>query len=470
MARNAKKNAIGKRAKGLASIESITEKVLKNVKPTAEEIRITTDLANGLMDRIKQAAPKDVEILLAGSVARGTQVRGNSDIDIFLLFPKGMDERKMEKKGIEIAKKLVRKEKRERFEIKYAEHPYLKLIMDDVGLKADIVPAFKIDDSKDMGSAVDRTQLHNNFVNSNLSTYQRDQVRVLKSFLRFHSAYGAEAKTEGFSGYLCELLIHQYGSFEKLINAFSNLKLPLCLKPLDRSEIPNPDIFKTFKSDFIVLDPTDSSRNVAAGVSRTSLMRFVMSCRIFLSNPSIKYFYGPEYDEEHAAAKLDGISRALGAEMHALLFNIPDISEEIIWQQLKRLEKQINLRMDESGFGPLLSIEAMLDGKAAILFLTNSYHIGSVIRKGPSVLMRDASLAFVKAHSRSTLRLDNDLLLSLDKSAFSNPEDLLRGILHDKDFAFPSYLSKAKSKVVSGKLPEDYAKMLYRRYIELTSI
>ncbi len=470
MAKGKKSDVKQSKTKGSASIEAITERVLKDVKPTPEEIRITTDLANELMTRIKNAAPKDVEIILAGSVARGTQVRGNSDIDIFLLFPRGMEERNMEKLGIEIAKKVVNRRKNERFEIKYAEHPYLKLIMGDEGIKADIVPAFKIDDSKDMGSAVDRTQLHNNFINSNLSLYQRDQVRVLKSFLRFHNVYGAEAKTEGFSGYLCELLVHQYGSFQKLITAFADLKLPLCLNPIDRSEIPNPDIFKKFSSDFIVLDPTDSGRNVAAGLSKTSLMRFVMSCRIFLSNPTIKYFYGPEYDEEHASAKLDSAAKALGAEMHTLLFAIPSISEEVIWQQLKKLEKQIASKMRENGFGPLLSLEGMQDKKAAILFFTNRYHIGSVVKKGPSALMRDASTAFIKAHPKSVLYMEGESLSLVERASYAGPGDLLKSLLHDKSFAFPSYLVKSKAKHVEGKIPEDYAKMLYRRYIEVTTI
>ena len=470
MARGKKSGIEKAKTKGSASIEAITERVLKDVKPSPEEIRITTDLANGLMARIKQAAPKDVEIILAGSVARGTQVRGNSDIDIFLLFPRGMEERKMERLGIEIAKKIVNKKKNERFEIKYAEHPYLKLIMGDEGIKADIVPAFKIDDSKDMGSAVDRTQLHNNFVNSNLSAYQRDQVRVLKSFLRFHNVYGAEAKTEGFSGYLCELLIHQYGSFQKLAAAFSDLKLPLCLNPVDRSEIPNPDIFKKFNSNFIVLDPTDSGRNVAAGLSKTSLMRFVLACRILLSNPTIKYFYGAEYSEEHASAKLDAVAKALGAEMHALLFAIPDISEEVIWQQLKKLEKQISGKMRENGFGPLLSIEGMQGNKAAILFLTNGYRMGSVVKKGPSALMRGASTAFIKAHPKSVMYVEGESISLIEKAPYAGPADLLKYILHDKSFAFPSYLGKSKAKHVEGKMPEDYAKMLYRRYVEITAI
>jgi len=469
MAKDAKREGRNVKREGSA-ISTIIERVLKDVKPTPEEIRITTNLANELMARIKSVAPRDVEIILAGSVARGTQVRGNSDIDIFLLFPKGMSERKMEAAGLDIAKKVVDKKRKERFEIKYAEHPYTKLIMDDLGIKADIVPAFKIDDAQDMGSAVDRTQLHNNFINSNLSTYQRDQVRVLKSFLRFHSIYGAEAKTEGFSGYLCELLIHQYGSFEKLLAAFSDIKLPLCLKPIDRSEIPNPDIFKRFKSDFIVLDPTDSGRNVAAGLSRTSLMRFVMSCRIFLSKPTIRYFYGPEYDDERSAAKMDEISKALGAEMHTLIFNVPDVSEEILWQQLKKLEKQISGRMKDSGFEPLLAIESTYGRYAAILFFTSGYNIGSVLKKGPSVLMHSASAAFVKAHNKSIVRLEGDALSSIERSLYSSPEDLLRKALKDKSFTFPSYLSKSKAKVVAGRLPEEYARMLYRRYMELTNI
>jgi tRNA nucleotidyltransferase (CCA-adding enzyme) len=125
-------------------IESIFATVLNDVKPTEKEMRQVTAYTNEIMTRLKKIAPKDVEIISAGSVSRGTQIRGTSDIDIFLLFPRNIKEEIMERKGVEFAKKIVAKHKNESFMIKYSEHPYVKLILGDLGVNADIVPAFKI--------------------------------------------------------------------------------------------------------------------------------------------------------------------------------------------------------------------------------------------------------------------------------------------------------------------------------------
>ena len=195
----------------------------------------TKHAINLIMERLKLVTPKNVEILLAGSVARGTQVRGNFDIDIFLLFPRSMDEKAMEKKGLEIAKKVI-KNKDESYSIKYAEHPYTKLVFGNLGVDVEIVPAYKITDMKDKGTSVDRTPLHNEFIASKLSERQRDDVRVLKTFLNSHGVYGAEARIEGFSGYLCELLICHFGSFINFVCAAASMKLPMAIDVLNKKE------------------------------------------------------------------------------------------------------------------------------------------------------------------------------------------------------------------------------------------
>ena len=169
------------------------------------------------MGRLKKVVPKGIEIMVAGSAARGTNLRGNSDIDIFLLFKNPVPKEKMEKTAIEVAKRLVKGNKNESYIVRYAEHPYARLFLDNVGLRVDLVPAYKITSASERITSVDRTQLHNQFVKSSLSQRQRDDVRVLKALLKFHGIYGAEARTEGFSGYLCELLIHTYGSFAGLL-------------------------------------------------------------------------------------------------------------------------------------------------------------------------------------------------------------------------------------------------------------
>ena len=52
----------------------------------------------------------------------------------------------------------------------------------------------------------------------------RDEVRVLKKFMKGIDTYGAEIKVGGFSGMLCETLILNYGSFEDTIKSASDWK------------------------------------------------------------------------------------------------------------------------------------------------------------------------------------------------------------------------------------------------------
>ena len=126
------------------------------------------------------------------------------------------------------------------------------------GINVDIVPAYKIKNAEERGTAVDRTQLHNEFVNSNLNVRQRDEVRVLKAFLKAHGIYGAEARIEGFSGYLCELLIYHYGTFANLVTAMANLKLPLIINTGKSRKMNNENtasMLKLFGKRLIVVDP-----------------------------------------------------------------------------------------------------------------------------------------------------------------------------------------------------------------------
>lgn len=328
---------------GGAKLNSLLKRVLEEVKPSDSEIANAKVAINEVMGRLKKLAPKNVEIILAGSVARGTHIRGNSDIDIFLLFPRSVSESVVEKKGLEIGKGIVDKRRNESFIVKYAEHPYTKVVLGNRGINVDIVPAYKIKDASERGTAVDRTQLHNEFVNANLNTRQRDEVRVLKAFLKSHGIYGAEAKIEGFSGYLCEILTYHYGTFASLITAMSNLSLPLIVNTSKSREMNNENtksMLKLFGKRFIVVDPTDSNRNVAANVSDESLSRFMVISRNLIKNPSMDTFYRKSGSYVYPERKLAALGKMLGADLYVLHFSVPDIANEIIWQQLRKAQSK----------------------------------------------------------------------------------------------------------------------------------
>ena len=52
----------------------------------------------------------------------------------------------------------------------------------------------------------------------------KGEVRILKKFFHHIGVYGAEIAKEGFSGYVSEVLISYFGSFEKTIKKISELK------------------------------------------------------------------------------------------------------------------------------------------------------------------------------------------------------------------------------------------------------
>lgn len=95
--------------------------------------------------------------------------------------------------------------------------------------------------------------------------------------------YGAEIRVEGFSGYLCELLITHYDSFINLVKEAAKWEIPTIIDV--ESYHPKKDLTKVFtKAPMIVIDPVDKSRNVAAVVSSTSLSIFIFACRQFLKS------------------------------------------------------------------------------------------------------------------------------------------------------------------------------------------
>ena len=97
-------------------------------------------------------------------------------------------------------------------------------------------------------------------------------------------SYGSELRTQGFSGYLTELLIIHYGSFENTVRAASSWKPGQEIDIMQHSEIEQRD-------SFVIVDPTDPKRNVAAALSLDNFCMFIDCCREFLKSPGLKFFF-----------------------------------------------------------------------------------------------------------------------------------------------------------------------------------
>ncbi len=450
-------------------LQRIAEAVLREVKPSKEESKALTAKINTVMGLIGKLVPKGIEVMVAGSSARGTEMRGNSDVDIFLLFDRPVPKEKMEKVVMDVAKRMVKGKRNDSFTVKYAEHPYARLLLGDMGIRVDLVPAYKIRSAREMITSVDRTQLHNEFIKSSLGKKQQDEVRLLKAMLKFHGIYGAEARIEGFSGYLCELLIYTYGSFSKLLVAMANSKMPVVI---DHSgAVLNPtQTAKSFGKRLVVIDPTDKERNVAANVSDESFARFVLLCRVLIMSPSLEFFNGVGHSELHAGAKLSEAAKRLGVGLYAIAFKADDIAEEVIWQQLRRLMLGINADLSKMGFPPLLALQEVEGTEAVLGFMINESKRRYKVLAGPSALMREAADAFFLAHAKDPVifrSLESDRLYVVEESECTTPEEAIRHLL--KSIKIPSHFRKGM-KLYAGNVPEGHAKLIYRAYVRKTTL
>lgn len=326
--------------------DNIEKEVLRRIKPKKEEYdkgKRIYELIRSRVENVLKRKGVEGEPRLQGSFAKDTWLSGELDLDIFVLFPEEYGVEWIKNEGFKL---LIESVKDLNYRIRYAEHPYVNLVVD--GVEVDLVPALKISDPSKIKTAVDRTPFHTEYVLRNLTPEKRDDVRLLKRFMKGIKIYGAEIKVEGFSGYLCELLIIEYGGFRKVLEKSSRWRIPQIVRvkgtPLDKRLLKTK--FKGQK--LIVPDPVDPKRNVAAAVSIRSLSTFILASRMYLRRPSLSYFYPT------IPLDVDPINsmRKRGTSITGLLFDISglELSPDILWGELKRTAKRLVNIVETWGF------------------------------------------------------------------------------------------------------------------------
>ncbi len=450
--------------------ESIFAKVLDEIKPSQAETVATVANINVVMHRLARIVDKGVELKVVGSIARGTNLKGDSDVDIFVLFHKKTDPKELVRKGLTYGKKLA-SGKKDRYEIKYAEHPYIRLFLEELGIRIDLVPALKIDSIEEMGTTVDRTPLHADFINSNLNEKQRDDARVLKAMLKAHNIYGAEVKVGGFPGYLCEILVYQFGSLLRLLDNTALFSLPIMLDPRTKNRLSDHNLVKKFNSNFIVIDPVDSNRNVAAGVSPESLAKFVLIARQFVKEPSMKCFYGTGFSATSSQSLVKRFLNASGLSLYLISIDVPDKSEDIVWPQLRKVANIITDAAARYDYRIFLTIPWVSEGKGNMLFLAPRDGNGARMLKGPDVFMRSAAESFLKGH-RDAIGpiIKGTSVYLIEKNRYKDLEALL------KDFSKGKLLKRHKDIDMRGatllvdKLPKNLSEYAYSEILKRISL
>ncbi|MEM4367134.1 MAG: CCA tRNA nucleotidyltransferase [Candidatus Anstonellales archaeon] len=391
----------------------------KSLEKVREELRFAlarkpAPSADSILQRIRSSTKR--KAVLAGSLAKGTYLPDDIDADIFVYFDEKEPQEKMLPEIEAIAKKAFPEAKREK---KFAKHPYLSLVLK--GMKVELVPVYDVPIGK-VKSAVDRSPFHTEYINSHLNDSQKDDVRILKKLLKAHLLYGAEIKYGGFSGYLAELLILHYKSLSNLIRQAAFWKR-VFIDMENYHKGSNP-----FDSPFVVIDPVDRSRNVAAAVSEHNFYRFSLLARAFLKNPDLSFF---------SAQKAD--LSLLKAFYPVFITFKTDAVEDIYISQLNSLGKRIAKATGAFDYFAWDEPEP-----AILLFYTSSKLGGLSIRVGPEISSPEHSEAFSKGKKVFQLR---SRLYALSFSKLERPEAVVKRFIKP----LPNHLFRPKINAGWGK-------------------
>lgn len=327
-------------------VAKICEDVSQIVTPTVDERNQVLDLAGSLVKNIKIAAEKaaiKAEVRVEGSVAKGTWLSGEPDIDIFMRMPPTMPRDAFKTTCLKIAREATSGYSQiERF----AEHPYLEAFKDST--RINIVPCYRVRRG-DWMSATDRTPFHTDYVKQKLNDKLRCEIRLLKRFIKGIGAYGAEIRIGGFSGYLCELLILYYGSFIDAVRSVAEWETRTVIDYENCYKGREDEALEIFEEPLIVVDPVDKGRNAASAVRKERLTAFIAASREFLRSPSMNFFF-PKEVQALGLQQLIQKMKARGSTLIFVKFGRVTAVPDILWGQLYKTQRSLHKMLERNDF------------------------------------------------------------------------------------------------------------------------
>ncbi|MDH3736146.1 MAG: CCA tRNA nucleotidyltransferase [Nitrosopumilus sp.] len=378
----------------MKKIISQISKVVIPSKMTEKSKKQISKLAFNLVKKEIKKYPEVAGLEFGGSFAKGTWLSKDADVDIFIKFKRSTSEEKFEK----ISKKIGFESMKEYSPyIRYSEHPYVEAKIKDT--KINVVPFYDVK-MGEWKSAADRSPFHTKFMEKALTSKMRNDIRILKTFLKSNGIYGAEIAKQGFSGYVSEVLVLYFGSFENVIKSISKIK-------------ENQIIGKTskkFETSIVIIDPIDDNRNLAAAISDENIGKFILVSRAFREKPTLEFFKN----------KKSKISNKHWKNLLVIKFNFKMRSPDIIWGQIKRVTLSLSTQLELGGFSVSRSKAHTDQQKEAYLFfLLESVKIPEIyLKDGPEFFREDDSKSFIFENLKNTELMwigNNRKIISLEK-------------------------------------------------------
>jgi len=422
-----------------STIDEIKNYIDRNFCPTKEEWINILEKSEKVREYIfsilknKYNVSKE-DLVILGSVPRMTYLKNDFDVDVFIRFEDDVDPKSV------VDFLIDNVNTRYKTRVRYAEHPYLELFAE--GLTFNIVPSFKTEYPNWL-SPMDRSYFHHIYlVERGIQELYKEVIR-LKVFLKATGVYGAEVYVGGFSGYLTELLILEYGGFEEALSNFSNWQPPVIID-LEKHYSSRQAVLDAFgyRTPLIVVDPIDRGRNVAAALKHKSFSKTISASKYLMEQPSINFF--EESPHLSGVQYFSKLGRLVKYDLPILVIYLEHGKkiEDIHYSQLERLSRKIKNMAEEEGFNILKTgVFSDYERCSALFFLFSELERPKYEKvKGPYPYMQSERRFLEKNLQRIKWIGEDGRWYVLKEGRFLRAREVLKHIIDNKLVKIPKDL------------------------------
>ncbi len=320
----------------------VLKQVLNKVKPSEQEKQQVLARINSFIKEINKGL-KHAEIILGGSGAKDTWLKGTFDADLFVKFDYNKYKDRNEQLSNILEKHL--KKNQIKFDRLHGSRDYFQI--QDKDFTFEIVPILGIKKAEQALNITDVSPLHADWVNKKGKKI-KDEIRLTKAFLKANKCYGAESYIQGFSGYVAEVLTIHYKSFIKLLRAVSRWKDKEIIDPEHYYKNKNQLLFELNKSKkqspLIIIDPVQKDRNAAAALSQEKYNQLIKTAKLFLKTPNTGFFEKQEITQEL-------LKKKAGKNKLTIITPIPKTGKrDIVGAKLMRSFEYLKKNIERKGF------------------------------------------------------------------------------------------------------------------------
>lgn len=383
--------------------------ILKDIQEFLD--KLNTKLATNSMDATAVAG---------GSVAKGTFLKNDYDVDIFVRFAKPYAPKNIANL---LGKVLPRSAERVHGSRDYFHLKHKKLTFE-------LVPVLAVSTPEEARNVTDMSPLHVAWVQQKTKKKPslKDDIRLAKQFCKAAKVYGAESYIQGFSGHILDILVIHYGSFLHLLKAAVKWKPKVVIdteKHLKRP-LQQLDPAKTF-GPLIVVDPLQKDRNAAAALHQEKFDRFVEAAKAFLEHPDETFFVVWPLDKK----SIQNIHRLKYPDEECFMLELHPTkgTPDVAGSKIKKALTFIEVRLRSYGFAVLETDWEYGQPSYAYFVLKQETLSETVELKGPPVNQKDHAAKFKKKHR--TTYTKNGFWYATEKRPYRKAKDAFKDLLKD---------------------------------------